>query len=112
MSHKDEFAENYPALDKELKSGNTKKMKIDGVRRQPRQEGRKREQTFLPDVADYIRRCDTIEEAFEIVDYMLKRGKIDKVEAQEIKEIVKQEGLRVFGEKKEEGHYLHHGIDS
>lgn len=112
MSDKDEFAKNYPALDKELKGGNTKKMRIDGVRGEPQQEDRKRGETFLPDVADYIRRCDTEEEAFEIVDYMLKRGKINKTEAQEIKNAIKQKGLRVFGEKKEEGHYLHHGIDS
>lgn len=112
MSDKDDFAKNYPALDREMKDGNMKKMKIDGVRGKPNQEERKREQTFLPDIADYIRRCDTTEEAFEIVDYMLKRGKINQTEAKEIKNAIKQKGLRVFGEKKEEGHYLHHGIDS
>jgi hypothetical protein len=65
----------------------------------------------VPDIVDYIRRCDTVSQALEIVDYMLKRGEISRSEAKDIKTRLKSEGLRSFGEKKEKDHYLRHGLE-
>ena len=30
--------------------------------------------TFTPDVVDYIRRCDTVSQALEIVDFLMKQN--------------------------------------
>ena len=64
---------------------------------------------YMPDVIDFIRRCDTREQAEEIVAYMEKRGEIDKRYAARLREQLKQKGVRSFGPKKEEGYYLNHG---
>ncbi|MFW9909102.1 MAG: DUF2095 family protein, partial [Candidatus Thorarchaeota archaeon] len=67
--------------------------------------------TFLPTVIDYIRRCDTVPQAVEIVEYMVNRGELSLKEAKRIKQQLKTEGLRSFGTKKEKDHYLHHGLE-
>jgi hypothetical protein len=66
--------------------------------------------TFTPDVVDYIRRCDTVSQALEIVDFLMKQNEINSSQAREIKSQLKADGLRSFGSKKEKDHYLHHGI--
>lgn len=111
MSEDDEFREVFPALSKELEEDSTKTFKIDGVRTMAEEtEPRADVKTFTPDVVDYIRRCDTVSQAFEIVDYLMKRNEINAAQAREIKSQIKADGLRSFGSKKEKDHYLHHGI--
>jgi hypothetical protein len=119
MSHDKDFEESFPALSREMREGRTKEMMIDQVRQSVGEdiEGGEAEQpeplerTFVPDIVDYIRRCDTVSQALEIVDYMLKRGEISNSEARDIKTRLKGEGLRSFGEKKEKDHYLRHGLE-
>jgi len=111
MSEDGEFRETFPALSKELEEKTTKTFKIDGVRIMAEETdpagGR---ETFTPDVVDYIRRCDTVSQALEIVDYLMKRNEISPSQARDIKGQLKTDGLRSFGAKKEKDHYLHHGI--
>jgi hypothetical protein len=64
---------------------------------------------YMPDVIDFIRRCDTHEQAAEIIAYMEKRGEIQKQYAAKLRKQLKEKGVRSFGSKKEEGHYLNHG---
>lgn len=64
---------------------------------------------YVPDVIDFIRRCDTFEQAEEIVAYLEKRGEIDKEYAERLRTQLKDKGLRSFGQKKEESYYLKHG---
>ena len=64
---------------------------------------------FNPTVVDFIRRCDTIAQAEEIISYMQKRGEITAEYASEVKEKLKKEGVRSFGPKKEEDYYFKHG---
>ncbi len=104
-----EFKELFPALADELENGGTQKIEIEGVRT-VEEEGEPTQVHFVPSVIDYIRRCDTKEQAFEIVDYLLKRGEITKKEARAIKAQIRSQGIRSFGSKKEKDHYLHHGI--
>ncbi len=111
MSEDGEFREVFPDLSKELEEKSTKTFKIDGVRTMAEETESKGEaKTFTPDVVDYIRRCDTVSQAFEIVDYLMKRNEINAAQAREIKSQIKADGLRSFGSKKEKDHYLHHGI--
>lgn len=112
MSDDDEFRQNFPALSKELEEGSTKSFKIDGVRMMSEEpeQGQER-QTFTPDVVDYIRRCDTVPQAMEIVDFLTKQGEITATQAKAIKSQIKTEGIRSFGSKKEKDHYLHFGLE-
>ena len=109
----EDFKDDFPALAKELSEKRTLTHRIDGVRTMSDDEPdeAKDHKTFLPDVVDYIRRCDTVNQAIEIVDYMLSRAEISPSDARQIKSQLKAEGLRSFGAKKEKDHYLHHGIE-
>lgn len=109
MPDDDKFRTAYPALNKELESG-TAKVGIDGVRTMSEKTETTSTERFLPDVVDYIRRCDTTDQAVEIINYMLKRGEINKKEARKFKSQLKANGLRSFGTKKETDHYLHYGL--
>jgi hypothetical protein len=64
---------------------------------------------YTPDVIDFIRRCDTKQQAEEIVAYMERRGEIEKEYANRIREQLKEKGVRSFGTKKEDDYYLKHG---
>jgi len=61
---------------------------------------------YMPDVIDFIRRCDTNQQAEEIVDYLAKRGEISQEYATRLKQQLRKKGVRSFGTKKEEGYYL------
>jgi hypothetical protein len=111
MSEDGEFREAFPALSKELEEEATKTFKIDGVRTMAEEtDSTGGRATFTPDVVDYIRRCDTVSQALEIVEFLIKQKEISPSQAKEIRGQLKTEGLRSFGSKKEKDHYLHHGI--
>ena len=63
---------------------------------------------YVPDVVDFIRRCDTEEQVEEIIRYLEKRGEIDEEYAQKLRKQVKEKGVRSFGTKKEQDYYLKH----
>jgi hypothetical protein len=110
MSEDEEFRRNYPALSKELEEGATQSFSIDGVRTVS-EESNEEKVTYTPDVVDYIRRCDTLSQANEIVDFLTKQGELTQSQARAIKSQLKSEGIRSFGSKKEKDHYLHHGLE-
>ena len=109
----EEFKDTFPAISDELEQGLTQKYRIEGVRStvSEKTEETPSEGTYIPGVIDYIRRCDTLKQAIEIVEWMLKRGEITRAEARDIKSQLKSEGLRSFGSKKEKDYYLHHGLE-
>ena len=61
---------------------------------------------YEPTVIDFIRRCDTEEQALEVIDYLERRGEIDKEYAEKLRNQVKTKGVRSFGPKKEDDYYL------
>jgi hypothetical protein len=109
----EEFKDSFPAISDELERGLTKQYKVQGVRAtmSEKSEEAPAEGTYIPGVIDYIRRCDTVSQAIEIVEWMLKQGEITRAEARDIKMQLKSEGLRSFGTKKEKDYYLHHGLE-
>jgi hypothetical protein len=113
MSEDEEFRRNFPALHKELQEGTTQAFSIDGVRTVSEESESNEEEkiTYTPDVVDYIRRCDTLTQANEIVDFLAKQGEITAGQARAIKSQLKSDGIRSFGAKKEKDHYLHHGLE-
>ena len=86
MADDDDFRRDFPALSKELEEGNTQSFKIDGVRTMSEEPDSNAEKpTFTPDVVDYIRRCDTLAQAEEIVDFLTKQGELSPSQAKAIK---------------------------
>ncbi len=61
---------------------------------------------YVPDVVDFIRRCDNSDQATEIVNYMEKRGEIDSDYACRLRNQLSTHGVRSFGPKKEDDYYL------
>jgi hypothetical protein len=111
----------YPALKKELKDKKTKTVKLAYVdeddakaieeelaKKKKEQEASKeyRYAGYDPGAIDFIRRCDTKEEALEIIDFLEKKGDITPDRAKELRKQLQKEGLRSFGEKKDKGFYL------
>jgi hypothetical protein len=64
---------------------------------------------FDPQAVDFIRRCDTEEQAEEIIAYLHKKGEISDEYAAELRCQLKRDGVRSFGPKKEENYYFKEG---
>jgi len=64
---------------------------------------------YNPDIIDFIRRCDTEDEALEIIKYMEKKLEISKEYATHLTKELKTKGVRSFGPKKETDYYSKHG---
>jgi hypothetical protein len=64
---------------------------------------------YMPDVIDFIRRCDTSEQAEEIIAYMEKTGEIERQYANKLRRQLRDNGVRSFGPKKEHDYYLRYG---
>jgi len=99
----------FPNLAKELQTGDNK-VRVNSVRTDSK-DGEKAVtsrsfDSYMPDVIDFIRRCDTEEQAEEIVCYLERRGEIDRESARKIRKQLKEKGVRSFGTKKEHDHYL------
>jgi len=60
---------------------------------------------YIPTVIDYIRRCKNIDEAFEVIDYLVNHGELSPGEGEELKETLKSKGLDYFGGRKEADYY-------
>jgi hypothetical protein len=66
-------------------------------------------QHFNPSAIDFIRRCDTNEQAQEIISYLKEKGELTQEQAKELECKLRREGVRGFGSKKEENYYFHEG---
>lgn len=65
---------------------------------------------YIPDVVDFIRRCDNERQAEEIIGYLVKRKEVSSNYAKRLRKQLKEKGVRSFGPKKEDGYYLKHGV--
>lgn len=105
---KELFRKLFPNLAREIETG-VCKITITSVRLDP-EEGEKaaskKFEGYNPDVIDFIRRCDTEEQAEEIIAYLERRGEISKSYAEKLRKQLKEKGVRSFGPKKEEAYYL------
>lgn len=105
---KKRFRKMFPHLVKELE-GKEQRVAINSVRSDV-QTGERASQekftTYMPDVIDFIRRCDNEQQAEEIINYLEKRGEVSRNYAQRLRRQLKEKGVRSFGSKKEEGYYL------
>lgn len=101
----------FPHLAKELE-GREQRTTIHSVRSDV-QTGEKASSdkfaTYIPDVIDFLRRCDNEKQAEGIINYLEKRGEISFDYAQRLRKQLDEKGVRSFGTKKEEGYYLKQG---
>jgi hypothetical protein len=105
------FKKLFPNLVDELESSKNK-VAINSVRTDVKTGEKavsKRFVHYTPDVIDFIRRCDTKEQAEEIISYMEKREEIKKQYAKKLRKQLEEKGVRSFGPKKEENYYFKHG---
>ncbi|MBC7120696.1 MAG: DUF2095 family protein [Candidatus Methanosuratus sp.] len=91
-----ELKRDYPNLYKEITSstGEERSIKVD------------RGRGYVPSIIDFLQRCDTDQEGFEVVDFMEKRGEISKHYAESLRKRIAESGIRSFGEKRVPGHYF------
>lgn len=96
---KERFKKLFPHLAEEL-DGNASKVVIEV-------EGKSTRKWvgFIPDIVDFLRRCDTDDQGEEIIEYLEKKGEITLGRALELKEQLREKGIRSFGSRKGEGYY-------
>lgn len=102
----EDFKEKFPHLSEEIEK-RKRTIRIDGVRTDP-EEGEKATKVGRdpgPSAVDFIRLCDTEEEALEIIDHMKEEGKINQEYATKMRNQLKNQGLRSFGSKRDPGEY-------
>jgi hypothetical protein len=108
---KESFKRMFPNLAKEMECDENK-VGIDSVRTETHAGEKAASNRFvhyMPDVIDFVRRCETAEQAEQIITYMEKRGEIAEPYASRLRQQVKEKGVRSFGPKKEQDYYLKHG---
>jgi hypothetical protein len=108
---KESFKRMFPNLAKEMENDENK-VGIDSVRTETHageEAVSNRFVHYMPDVIGFIRRCETVKQADEMITYMEKRGEIAKPYASRLRQQLKEKGVRSFGPMKEQDYYLKHG---
>jgi len=101
----------FPNLTEEMEKG-ASKVHIDKYRRHADQEDHlttRRWAGYSPEAVDFIRRCESEEQAEEIISYLERRGKITAESASELRKRLREEGLEGFGGKKVSDFYNREG---
>ena len=98
--NRSEFRKKYPHLLRELESNVSKS----GLST----EETKRDQFrgYIPTAIDYLRRCDTSEQAEKTISYLEEAQEITSEYARELRRQLRKRGLKSFGLRKKEGFYL------
>jgi hypothetical protein len=99
----DELKKIFPHLAKEL-NGENQSLPISGVRfdSSSTEDWRR----YSPDVIDFLRRCTTLTEGLEIIDFLEAQQEITPGYAIQLRKQLKDKGIRSFGSKKENDFYL------
>jgi len=105
---KERFRKMFPYLAKEMEAKEYK-ISITSVRSdiQTGEEAASRKfADYMPDVIDFLRRCDNEQQAEEIIGYLERRREISHDYAKRLRKQLKEKGVRSFGSKKEDDYYL------
>ncbi len=108
----EEFRKTFPALAREIEEGG---LGIDAYRLSEKEALEEEEfelqdfSGYSPTVIDFLRRCETDDEALEIINWMERRGEITPEMAKDLRITLTKKGVRAFGPKKEWGWYERHG---
>ena len=103
---KEKFRELFPHLADELENGKSvADLEDDSIRRKRSLNANRRWERYDPDIIDFIRRCETPEQAAKIIDYMSDEGKVSPETAEKLRRQLEEGGVRSFGKLKEKGYY-------
>ncbi|MEM4661197.1 MAG: DUF2095 family protein [Desulfurococcaceae archaeon] len=94
----EEFKRRYPRLADEVFGGKAMKLALRVSILDPWRG-------YIPTAVDYIRRCRTVEEAFEVIDYLVKRNELSFEEAERLRAKLREGGIDAFGGRKEDDYY-------
>lgn len=99
-----DFEKHFPALAKEFREAHQEE--------QARQEAEEDdwEPVRIPTAFDHLQRCDTPEDAVEVIEFFEQKGEIPPGKARELKEQLEEMGVDSFGYR-DRGQYEKHGID-
>jgi len=109
---REEFREKFPALAEELEKREgiaIEGYRVDDLEEEELGEGKIDFSGYNPTVIDFLRRCETDEEALEIINWLEERGEITHEMARDLRITLVKRGVRAFGPKKEWGWYERHG---
>lgn len=95
---KDRFKKLFPNLAKELERGESRVNFENTEKDNP--NNKRKWAGYDPDVLDFIQRCDDVEQAEEVIDFLERRGEISPQRASELRKQIQEQGLRSFGVKK------------
>ncbi|MEM2849218.1 MAG: DUF2095 family protein [Candidatus Bathyarchaeia archaeon] len=98
----EEFKKKFPNLAKEMEN-RVQTVSIGGVRTYDTEE---LDELKMPDAISYLRRCETEEQAVEVIDYLERRGEITKDYADTLRKQLKEKGVRSFGSLKKPDYYM------
>ena len=105
----DKFKKRFPNIANEMEQ-NKMRVKIDSVRSEDKDDKSVKSLSgYVPDIVDFLRRCNSSEEANEIINFLEKRGEISHEHANKLRNQLLEKGLRSFGSKKEHGYYFKQG---
>ncbi len=111
-----EFKEKCPNLYKELKESPS--ISIDEIKgtKQKKKETKEKENeetytTRFPSIVDHLLGCETDKEALEIIEYFEEKREINEKIIKKLKEQIKKNGVRSFGEKRKKGSIEKKGLD-
>jgi len=105
---KKKFRKMFPQLAQELEAGDCR-ITATSVRsdlQTGEKASSKKFTNYVPDVIDFLRRCDTEQQAEEIICYLEGRREISYDYARRLRKQLKEKGVRSFGSKKEDDYYL------
>ena len=102
---KDEFRKKFPKIAQEM--GGTGTVRIGAVRTSSKEAEKVAHSVhgYEPSAVDYIRRCDSDEQALDIINFLEKKGDIEPEYANRLRTQLARQGLRSFGAKKNPGCY-------
>jgi hypothetical protein len=103
---KKKFRELFPHLADELENGKSiADLETKTIRQKRALNTNRRWEGYDPDIIDFIRRCKTPEQVAEIIDYLSNEGVMSSEIAEKLRRQLEEEGIRSFGELKENGYY-------
>ena len=105
---KKRFKKMFPTLSTEIEK-NDKNKSVDlvfQINENTSKKIAKKYEGYDPDINDFLRRCDTEQQAKEIIEFLETKGEISCEHACKLKKQLKERGVRSFGSKKDDSHYL------
>ncbi len=110
-----QFRRQFPHIATELEASQSR-VRIGGVRWEETERtpvdassSRGKIASYSPDPIEFIRRCETKEQALEIIAFLEESKEIDVVYAESLRHQLQTRGLQSFGPRKTPGHYDREG---